>query len=535
MANRKISDLTALTAPATGDLLPIVDISEAAAADKNKKITFGELFASIPAGTAAAPSVAFEGDSKNGIYSPGADQLTISTNGTGRLFVNADGTISVGSTSVLASPTVYSSANPTIGFSDGTNAAYTGLIGTQNRLLNLSSVGTTLIQSDRDIETNVVGGYPWIVKTANTERMRLDSSGRLGLGTSSPGSLLNLSTSSTGTSTESLRIEGGQRSGASFATGVRVYTESTVSDSNRHLRIICNGNTGFSIQPYETSTNNAATDSNLLLCPSGGRVGIGTAGPQGKLESATGDSTDYAIVANNSYSSGDQNYISLRAGSTQIGSINRVTNDIAIKSFYDGVTFFTGTAGTATQKAKIDSSGRLLVGTSSAFGNSNLQVRGGGTNQISLQDSGTTSFYHYLGSWNNGTGNFAIIHSTSGIGVQLNGSSATSWSSFSDVRLKNITGSIPDALNKVDKLEPIYFSWKSDSNSTPCVGLSGQSVREVLPEATDLSKQFNQDEDEQEYVSVRYTDVIPLLVAALQESKKRIEALEADVAALKGA
>lgn len=50
MANRKISDLTALTAPVTGDLLPIVDISEAAAADKNKKITYGNLFTRIPAG-----------------------------------------------------------------------------------------------------------------------------------------------------------------------------------------------------------------------------------------------------------------------------------------------------------------------------------------------------------------------------------------------------------------------------------------------------------------------------------------------------
>jgi len=50
MANRKISDLTALTAPATGDLLPIVDISEAAAADKNKKITYGNMFTRIPAG-----------------------------------------------------------------------------------------------------------------------------------------------------------------------------------------------------------------------------------------------------------------------------------------------------------------------------------------------------------------------------------------------------------------------------------------------------------------------------------------------------
>ena len=99
MANRKISDLTALTAPATGDLLPIVDISEAAAADKNKKITIGELFASIPAGTAAAPSVAFEGDSNTGIYSPGADQVAISTNGDERLRIDSSGSLLVGTSS----------------------------------------------------------------------------------------------------------------------------------------------------------------------------------------------------------------------------------------------------------------------------------------------------------------------------------------------------------------------------------------------------------------------------------------------------
>ena len=89
MANRKISDLTALTAPATGDLLPIVDISEAAAANKNKKITFGVFLASAlssaPLGTAAAPSIAFSGDPNTGIYSPGADQLAISTSGTAKV------------------------------------------------------------------------------------------------------------------------------------------------------------------------------------------------------------------------------------------------------------------------------------------------------------------------------------------------------------------------------------------------------------------------------------------------------------------
>ena len=44
MADRKISDLTALTTLASGDFLPIVDISEAAATDKNKRITIAQLF-----------------------------------------------------------------------------------------------------------------------------------------------------------------------------------------------------------------------------------------------------------------------------------------------------------------------------------------------------------------------------------------------------------------------------------------------------------------------------------------------------------
>ena len=51
MADRKISDLTALTTPASGDFLPIVDISEAAAASKNKKITYSDFLNNIPTGT----------------------------------------------------------------------------------------------------------------------------------------------------------------------------------------------------------------------------------------------------------------------------------------------------------------------------------------------------------------------------------------------------------------------------------------------------------------------------------------------------
>jgi hypothetical protein len=96
MPDRLISALAALTTPAADDYLPIVDVSEGAAASKNKRITVEELFRSIPNGTAAAPSISFEGDPNTGFYLPGADTLAFVEGGveafrltsTGRLGIN---------------------------------------------------------------------------------------------------------------------------------------------------------------------------------------------------------------------------------------------------------------------------------------------------------------------------------------------------------------------------------------------------------------------------------------------------------------
>jgi hypothetical protein len=79
MADRKISALSALTSPATGDLLPVVDISEAANVNKNKSITFGTLFRTLPNGTVGAPAVGFLSDSgTSGIYRTAANEVAFS-------------------------------------------------------------------------------------------------------------------------------------------------------------------------------------------------------------------------------------------------------------------------------------------------------------------------------------------------------------------------------------------------------------------------------------------------------------------------
>lgn len=229
MANRKISDLTALTTPATGDLLPIVDISEAAAADKNKKITFGELFASIPAGTAAAPSVAFEGYPGTGVYSPGADQVAIATGGTSRIVVDASGNVNIDNNTfyVDAATNCVGLGNTTglgglLGVSGNISLSGAGTSARYVALLNETSTyaGSFILQAGGGssgyggavtlyghshasypgsvyIGTSASSGGSIIFGTDNaldpaSERMRLNANGRLGLGVSSPTSLLHL-------------------------------------------------------------------------------------------------------------------------------------------------------------------------------------------------------------------------------------------------------------------------------------------------------------------------------------------------------
>jgi hypothetical protein len=83
MADRKISALSALTSPATGDLLPIVDVSEAANVNKNKSITLSTLFRTLPDGSVGSPSIGFLSDNGTaGIFRTAANEVAFSNNST---------------------------------------------------------------------------------------------------------------------------------------------------------------------------------------------------------------------------------------------------------------------------------------------------------------------------------------------------------------------------------------------------------------------------------------------------------------------
>ena len=115
-------------------------------------------------------------------------------------------------------------------------------------------------------------------------------------------------------------------------------------------------------------------------------------------------------------------------------------------------------------------------------------------------------------------------------GSQTNGvslaASGTSWGSFSDERLKTDLVPIEDAAYKITQLRAVIGRYKTDSEEKRRPFLIAQDVQKVLPEAV------YQNSEDDDTLSLAYTEVVPLLVAAVKEQQEIIEKLEARLAAL---
>ena len=89
-------------------------------------------------GTAAAPSVFFTGDTNTGIYSPGADQLAISTGGTGRMFVDSSGCDVVGRVRASTGILFGNDTDPANALDDYEEGAWTPLLTVDGSTSNIS-------------------------------------------------------------------------------------------------------------------------------------------------------------------------------------------------------------------------------------------------------------------------------------------------------------------------------------------------------------------------------------------------------------
>jgi hypothetical protein len=235
--------------------------------------------------------------------------------------------IGIGTTSPGKLLALQDSSTPALGF-------YTGA--TLRAEVNATSAETSILSYANSPITFNIGG------SAETEAARIDSSGRVGIGTTSPTAELDIERA-TGTVTVQLQSRDSSECAIDFGdnadgdVGRIVYNH-----GNNYLR-------------FTTAA------SERLRIDSSGRVGIGTTSPNQKIHiHSTGSSTAYLQSTNVSTGSGATDGI--------VMGIGDATNAYFWNYENGSIVFATN----AQQRAAIDSSGSLLVGTSTARSNTPL-------------------------------------------------------------------------------------------------------------------------------------------------------------------
>jgi hypothetical protein len=439
--------------------------------------------AAFVAGTEALPAITTTGDTNTGMWFPAADTIAFSEGGAEAMRIDSDGDVGIGTSSPSDKLTVIS-AGTQVGSTNFRNIARIGLA-TNDASVLLGydvSAGSAILASTNNYPiafwTSIAGTY--------AEKMRIDSSGNVGIGTSSPTMKLDISGTSYG----------------------GLYIKSTSTNFSGMLLENTNSATKWQIG-VEGGLYNTAGILNIgidavgskLVIDSSGNVGIGTSSPTEKCHIYASSGNSFYKFQNAATGSGasDGGFVGIGSG-----------GDVFLYNYEASNTVFSTNN---TERMRIDSSGSLLINTTSSWSPGvKLQVYG---SAVSIESAGTGADDKMY--FRNGNGIVGSI-ATSG--------SATSYNTSSDYRLKNITGEVTGAKDFIMALKPKQGTWKADGSKF--VGFLAHEFEEVSPtsvfgikDAVDANgKPIMQS------MQASSSEVIANLVAHIQNLETRLAALE---------
>lgn len=383
--------------------------------------------AAFAAGSASAPSIAITGDTNTGIFSPSADQIAIATGGTQRAVVDASGNVGIGTTSPTAplqiasasttGPTLrlmnagtsIAAADETLGtlefYSNDASASATGVFGRIGVYSDAAFTGGT----DNDAYMSFWTGENSVL----TERMRINSAGRLLVGTTASNDvagnagLVQVETANaasnisivrnTANSTPGYLIFGKSRAAAAGGrTAVQANDElgsllfAGADGTNMVLGAIIaaavDETPGTNDMPgrlvFSTTADGASSPTERMRIDSAGIIGIG-ATPGTWASVAKG--LQYTYVTSG-MDNGGAAFMAFNARNSSAGAWTYMSTDQAGVFKIDATGGFTwqqaasGTSGTAitfSQPMTLNASGNLLLGTTTNVSGRRLVVAGG--------------------------------------------------------------------------------------------------------------------------------------------------------------
>ena len=373
--------------------------------------------------------------------------------------------------------------------------------------------------------------------TNMVERMRIDQSGKVGIGTTSPNKLLHI---------QDAAISGyGSQSSTLLVVEDSGDTSIEIASGFNNTGSIFFGDTGASnkgqINYLHGSGGDAmsfhANGSERMRIDSSGQL-TSTASNNGQIihkyknTDATGSSSSMTV---------EQHFNFNRTGGGLDLSAARIIAGkerewVGAASNQDGfLAFHTCLNETPTERMRISSSG-VRFGATAAIQSEKYTF-------FRPESEGNTLAYFHEGASADVTGViFRHGRALSGfngkqigflrndgteVGSIVSGINSTGYNTSSDYRLKENVTAISDGITRLKTLKPYKFNFKDDTTKLVVDGFFAHEVSSVVPIAVTGTKDQVDSDNNPVYQGIDQSKLVPLLVAAVQELIGKVEALEA--------